>query len=94
MTTTNLGTESVKRLISELKKQGIHFSLETDLNNVVFTKDEEDYKMCNWFFFHEGGITKILTYKNAKEACWVNITEQMYYELVKKIIFNHFGIAI
>ena len=92
MTPTTLHNEFVKRLISDLYKEDIHFSLDGDFGNVIFTKDGEDYKMCNWFFFHEGGMTKILTSKNKKEAYWVDVTELMFYDLIKKIVFNHFKI--
>jgi hypothetical protein len=63
-----------------------------ELNNVVFEYKGDIYKSCHWFFFRQGGICKTIRTKNKKEVEWIDVTDEMFYEMFKKIILKYFEI--
>jgi hypothetical protein len=88
-----INPNSINKLINELKPLGIEFDeFDTPLDNVKFTYKGETIKMGYWFFYRRGGMCKTLKYKNEKEVEWIDITDDVFYSLVKKIILSSFNL--
>lgn len=105
---TDLNNKWVQKLISDLEKDGILFSFDTDttpvymwkkhldkkvLNNVVFERNGKKVKICNSLFFRESGLCKIIK-ENEKDSIfeWITVTDEMFYEAQKQLILYRFNI--
>lgn len=85
----------IKNLISDLKRNGIHFSFDQEitkgcrLENVIFEKNGIEYKIYEGLFFRDFGQCKYFkSVKNNFEL--VNYVDLVFYEDFKLMILKWF----
>ena len=108
---TTLENKFVKKFITDLRNEGIIFSLDQEevdiigfygdiigrrkLDNVVFEKNGQIYKIYNGIFFREGGLSQIhqmvKVEKNVEIFKPVPVTDDIFYESMKLSILNRFN---
>lgn len=107
---TTLENKYVQKLISDLKIKGIKFledqeevdiiGLDNDiigkrkLDNVIFSKNDFEIKICKSIFFRESGLSSILQMirveKKVEIFKVVPITDDVFYETLKVSILDRF----
>lgn len=92
----------VKRLVKDLELCGITFSpSDGDLDNVVFTKGDDVFKITHHCFYRFSGICRIprpssrskRSKKHENEITWVKVTDGMFIrDYMSTIIKAHYKI--
>ena len=105
---TDLNNKNVQKLITDLEKEGISFSFDTDttstykwkkhgerklLDNVVFERDGKKIKIYYDLFFRITGLCKIFK-ENEKDNTfeWITVTDEMFYEAQRQFILYRFNL--
>ena len=89
---------SAEALTSDLLKEGISVSDDTDYNNIIFTYNGKGFKMASHIWARLGGMcmTHGFIRKDKSGSVivkWVPITNEMYYNTVKLMILKRFGMS-
>ncbi len=81
-----------EKLVSSFKKSGINFQPnDGDLENVIFSKGDKEFKISHHSFYRYSGICSLYKEGDDKKLEVIYVTEEMYMNtFIKPIIENYF----